>query len=103
MVRSARFLPFLQTHTEQDETALVTIITFFGPLPITHQFRSHLPLVRTGCKDPGLVAKRKSRNPFFVTPDYKWTNPLLSELLSFCSEEDAGIFEGELPWNAATN
>ena len=52
-----------------------------------------------GCNDEILVQKRLSRNPFFTQNDYKWTNPEIAELITFCGTDDNELFAGSLPWD----
>lgn len=53
-----------------------------------------------GCAKGGrLVAKRLKRNPFHQTPPYNLVCPEMKELLEWCGSR---LFEGDLPWSAAT-
>ncbi|GMI51384.1 hypothetical protein ScalyP_jg9738 [Parmales sp. scaly parma] len=51
-----------------------------------------------GCRNPILTNKRASRNPFFVTPSYQYSNPEIAELIQFCGDSSNPQYTKELPW-----
>lgn len=60
--------------------------------------KSHFEHDLYGCKDPELLAKKKSRNPSRRRHGYELSNPQLAGLLDFCPDTGDRIYDGVLPW-----